>query len=140
MCGDIIFLIELLKKNKFKNLLIIVQIVISVFYLTFFLIPITEAIDTDILMKKLNMKNDIAFFDEAQHISFLPENYNNDRYEEKQVYSAFVTFLFAARFPGCTTGGGHPQGCIESAPGQSIGGGAPWKLEYCPRKLPGGYR
>ncbi len=52
MCGDIIFLIELLKKNKFKNLLIIVQIVISVFYLTFFLIPITEAIDTDILMKK----------------------------------------------------------------------------------------
>ena len=82
MCGDIIFLIELLKKNKFKNLLIIVQIVISVFYLTFFLIPITEAIDTDILMKKLNMKNDIAFFDEAQHISFLPENYNNDRYEE----------------------------------------------------------
>ena len=27
MCGDIIFLIELLKKNKFKNLLIIVQIV-----------------------------------------------------------------------------------------------------------------
>lgn len=34
MCGDIIFLIELLKKNKFKNLLIIVQIVISVFYLT----------------------------------------------------------------------------------------------------------
>ena len=64
MCGDIIFLIELLKKNKFKNLLIIVQIVISVFYLTFFLIPITEAIDTDILMKKLNMKNDIAFFDE----------------------------------------------------------------------------
>lgn len=82
MCGDIIFLIELLKKNKFKNLLIIVQIVISVFYLTFFLIPITEAIDTDILMKKLNMKNYIAFFDEAQHISFLPENYNNDRYEE----------------------------------------------------------
>ena len=47
MCGDIIFLIELLKKNKFKNLLIIVQIVISVFYLTFFLIPITEAIDTE---------------------------------------------------------------------------------------------
>ena len=87
MCGDIIFLIELLKKNKFKNLLIIVQIVISVFYLTFFLIPITEAIDTDILMKKLNMKNDIAFFDEAQHISFLPENYNFEKMDMSDIQS-----------------------------------------------------
>ena len=35
-------------------------------------------------------------------------------YEEKQGYSAFVTALSAARFPGCTTGGAHSQRCVES--------------------------
>lgn len=51
-----------------------------------------------------------------------------------------LLFCLQPGFLAAQPGGGHPQGCIESVPGQSIGGGAPWKLEYCPRKLPGGYR
>ena len=45
--GLLKFLFKLLKKNKFKNFIISIQIAISVFAFTFLIVPIVKSIETN---------------------------------------------------------------------------------------------
>lgn len=84
--GNIKFLFKMLKKNKIKNILIIIQIVISVFFCTFFLMPITKSIEINTMVGEMKLKENIASLEEAEHISINLTNYNNDKYQNLKEY------------------------------------------------------
>ena len=50
-----------------------------------------------------------------------------------------LLFSVCSQVYGCTTGGGHPQGCIESAPWIKYWWWRTVEIGVLPRKLPGGY-
>ena len=62
--GLLKFLFKLLKKNKFKNFIISIQIAISVFAFTFLIVPIVKSIETNYLIDSMNLEKNIAFFEE----------------------------------------------------------------------------
>lgn len=84
--GSIKFLFKLLKKNKIKNLIITIQIIISVFSCTFFIIPIVKSTDTNKLVNKMNLKDNIGFLEESIHIQMSSPNYTNSNYEKLKNY------------------------------------------------------
>lgn len=84
--GILKFLLKLFKKNKFKNLVIIIQLAISVFASTFFILPITKSIETNQLIDSMNIEKDIAFFEESIHLSLSPKNYTNQEYTKLTNY------------------------------------------------------
>ena len=80
--GLLKFLFKLLKKNKFKNFIISIQIAISVFAFTFLIVPIVKSIETNYLIDSMNLEKNIAFFEESMHIQLSPKNYTNEEYSK----------------------------------------------------------
>lgn len=84
--GCLKFLFKLFKKNIFKNFIIAIQISLSVFACTFFIIPIVKSIDTNNLVNNMNLEENIAFFSESTHVQLSSENYTFDKYEKLKEY------------------------------------------------------
>lgn len=77
---------NLFKQNKFKNIVIIIQIIVSIFVLTFLLQKIVEYSDTSKLLAKMDFDNTIVF-SESLHISKLLSGQNrNEKYEKVKEY------------------------------------------------------
>lgn len=84
--GSLKFLFKLFKKNKIKNLIIVIQIIISVFACTFFIIPIVKSADTNKLIDKMDLESNIGFLEESIYIQMSSPNYTNANYEKLKNY------------------------------------------------------
>lgn len=73
---------NLLKQDKLKNIVIIIQIIISVFASTFLLVPIVKKIETTKIIRESDVKKDISFFTSNFNLLISPKTFFNENYEK----------------------------------------------------------